>query len=222
MTTPSAKAASRSVWIGILGYIPLGFLFYLIGTALFAFYKAHPDVNLPGAADPMYPHFIVNHLPAGLAGLVIAAIFAAAMSSIDSCMNSSSTVCIEDFYKRFSKKEHTDAHYLKRARFLTLLWGALAMVMGLLFMEIEYAQIVWGKLMGISTNGILGLMALAFLPFRVNKWAAMAGFAFSYVCLFVMMGSGINFLLWPVIGNTVCFLVGLFLHPLFSRGEADE
>ena len=105
---------------------------------------------------------------------------------------------------------------------LTLLWGALAMVMGLLFMEIEYAQIVWGKLMGISTNGILGLMALAFLPFRVNKWAAMAGFAFSYVCLFVMMGSGINFLLWPVIGNTVCFLVGLFLHPLFSRGEADE
>ena len=219
MTTGSTAKANRSVWIGILGYIPLGFIFYLIGTALFAFYQANPDVNLPGKADPMYPHFIVNHMPVGVAGLVIAAIFAAAMSSIDSCMNSSSTVCIEDFFKRFRKVERSDAHYLRWARYLTVVWGALAMVMALLFMEAQYAQIVWGKLMGISTNGILGLMALAFLPWRVNKWAAMVGFAFSYVCLFVMMGSGINFLLWPVIGNTACFLVALFLHPLFAAAE---
>ncbi|MCK4374262.1 MAG: hypothetical protein KAX19_03000, partial [Candidatus Brocadiae bacterium] len=84
MATDSTAKANRSLWIAVLAYIPLGFIFYLIGTAIFAFYKAHPDVNLPGGADPMYPHFIVSHLPAGVAGLVIAAIFAAAMSSIDS------------------------------------------------------------------------------------------------------------------------------------------
>jgi len=219
MATDSTEHANRSLWIGILGYIPLAFLFFFIGTALFAYYQVHPDVNLPAKADRVFPYFVANKLPAGLAGLVIAAIFAAAMSSIDSLMNSSSTVCVEDFLKRFAKVERTDEQYLKRARFLTLLWGTLAIVMGLLCMRIEYAQIMWGKLMGISTNGILALMALAFLPFKVNKWAAMAAFAFSYVCLFVMMGAGINFLLWPVIGNTVCFLLALFLHPLFSRGE---
>jgi len=137
-------------------------------------------------------------------------------------MNSSSTVCTEDFYKRFGRKRRSDREYLKKARFLTVLWGALAIVMGLLFMKAEYAQIVWGKLMGVSTNGILGLMALAFLPFRVNKWAAAAGFVTSYFCLFALMAAGVNFLLWPVAGNLVCFFVALFLNPFFPqrRGTA--
>ncbi|MHC4199599.1 MAG: sodium:solute symporter family transporter, partial [Planctomycetota bacterium] len=168
MTTEDAEKANRSVWIAIIGYIPVGFIFYFIGTALFAFYKAHPAADLPGKADPMYPHFIVSHLPAGIAGLVIAAIFAAAMSSIDSLMNSSSTVFIEDLWKRFTKTARSDKAFLVRARMLTVLWGALAVVMGLLFRKIEYAVEVWLKVMGISTNGILALMALAFLPFRVN------------------------------------------------------
>ena len=220
LTTESTEKANRSVWIAILGYIPLGFIFFFIGTALFAFYKANPDANLPiSKADPIYPHFIINHLPVGIAGLVIAAIFAAAMSSIDSLMNSSSTVCIEDFYKRFSRKRLSEVEYLKKARRLTVLWGALGMVMALMFMEVQYAQIVWGKVMGIATNGILGLMALAFLRFRVNKWAAMTGFVTSYAALFMMMAGGINFLLWPVIGNLLCFFVALAVHPIYSAAE---
>jgi len=66
---------------------------------------------------------------------------------------------------------------------------------------------------------LLGLMGLAFLPVRINKWAAGAGFVASYAALFLMMGAGINFLLWSVIGNLVCFFVGLFLNPLFSTAE---
>jgi len=218
-----------SLWLvlAILAYIPVGFIFYFIGTALFAFYKAHPAADLPGKADPMYPHFIVSHLPPGIAGLVIAAIFAAAMSSIDSLMNSSSTVCIEDLWKRFARTERPDRSYLVKARMLTILWGALAVVMGLLFMEVEYALVVWGKVMGISTNGILALMALAFLPFRVSKWAAIAGFGVGYACLFTLMyATKINFLLWPVIGNVTSFLAALLVHWLIGvisarRGRAE-
>jgi len=221
LTTSSTAQAKRSVWIGILAYIPLGFLFYFIGTALFAFYQAHPDAGLPGKADPVFPHFVVSQLPAGIAGLVIAAIFAAAMSSIDSAMNSASTVCVEDFLRRRLLPDRADEYYLRWARGLTIFWGALAIAMGLMFMRIEYAQIVWGKLMGISTNGILGLMALAFLPFRVQRWAAIVGFAAGYVCLFLMMVSSINFLLWPVIGNSVCFLVALAAHTLIGRAHRN-
>jgi SSS family transporter len=220
MATESTEKANRSVWLAIMAYIPLGFLFYFIGTALFAFYKVHPDVNLPAKADAIFPHFIVNHLPVGIAGLIMPAVFAAAMSSIDTLMNSSSTVCIEDFAKRFGKTQKTDAEYLRQARWLTVVWGILAIVMALLLIRIQYAQIVWGKVMGITTNGILGLMALAFLPFRINKWAALAGFVVAYAALFVMMSAGVIFLLWPVVGNALCFFVALFLHPLYATRDS--
>jgi len=232
MTTPTTKAANRSVWIAILGFIPLGFLFLFIGSALFVYYKVNPDPTVAALiardrADSIYPYFVASRLPPVVAGLVIAAIFAAAMSSIDACMNANSTVCVEDFYRRFRKAELPDEHHLAVARWLTLVWGALATVMAILFINIQTAQIVWGKIMGISTNGVLGLMALAFLPRRVHKAAAVAGFLVSYLCLFTMMwflqvkptialmypvtGAKVSFLLWPVIGNTVCFGVALLV-----------
>jgi len=221
MTTESTKKANRSVWISILAYIPLGFLFYFIGTALFAFYKAHPAVVLPEKPDQIYPYFMVNQLPPGVAGLVVAAIFAAAMSSIDSLMNSSSTVCIEDFFKRFRRVQQPDAVYLRKARQLTMLWGVLAVGTGFAYMGTMYAQIVWGKLMATATNGMLGLMALAFLPFRIHKWAAIIGFVVSCACLPPMMLLDVSYLIWPVVGNLACFLVALALNPLFSRNTRE-
>ena len=213
MTPDSTEKANRSVWVGILSYIPLGFVFYFTGTALFVFYHLHPELPVPAKADSIYPHFAVHHMPPGGAGLIIAAIFAAAMSSIDSAMNSASTVCLEDFIRRFRKTQKPDREDLRLARLLTVAWGILAILMGLALMDIEYAQIVWGKVMAITTNGILGLMALAFLPFRVKPWAAAAGFIVSTICLCVLvLGSSVNFLLWPVIGNSVCFLVALLAH----------
>jgi len=243
MTTPSTKKANMSVWIAILGYIPLGFLFYFIGSALFVYYKANPDPAIAalianGRADSIYPYFVASTLPPVLAGLVIAAIFAAAMSSIDACMNASSTVCVEDFYRRFHRGEEDDRHYLNVARGLTVVWGVLCTVMAILFINITTAQIVWGKIMGISTNGVLGLMALAFLPKKVNKWAAGIGFVTSYLVLFAMMwciqvkptfaivypvtGAKISFLLLPVIGNTWCFVVALLVNAVMPKAKDAE
>ncbi|NQT87632.1 sodium/solute symporter, partial [bacterium] len=244
MTTPSTRDANRSVWIAICGFIPLGFLFLFIGSALFVYYKVNPDPHVAalivnGRADSIYPYFVANSLPAGLAGLVIAAIFAAAMSSIDACMNASSTVCVEDFYRRF-KPGLDDRHHLNVARGLTVVWGLMATGMALLFMNITTVQIVWGKIMGISTNGVLGLMALAFLPRRVNRWAAGIGFVTSYICLFAMMwyieikpafaitfpkmktGAGISYLLWPVVGNLVCFGLALVIDMVIGGGKPPD
>jgi SSS family transporter len=218
-TTPSTRKANLSVWVAILGYIPLGYLFYFIGTALFVFYYVTPDPAISKLKnDAVYAHFIVTQLPPGVAGLLLAGVIAAAMSSIDSLMNSASTVCIEDFYKRFSKTSRPDAHYLLVARMLTVLWGALAIGMAFLFIGIRYAQWAWTKVMAISTNGVLGLMALAFLPFRVNRWAAVAGFVACYASLAAMAFlTRVNALLWPVVGNLVCFFVALLVHWLIGR-----
>lgn len=245
LTAESTKKANWSVWMSILGYIPLGYIFYFIGAALFVFYKAHPDpavAALEGAKrlDSLYAYFVVTRMPAGLAGLVIAAFFAAAMSTISSSMNSCSAVCLEDFYKRFSATKKSDQHYLVVSKSLSLIWGILIIIMAILFMRISSAQVVWTKVMAVSTCGVLALMALAFLPFRVHRWSAVIGFIAGYVSLFLMMffvqvhptlafvnafpdgvakDTGITFLLWPVIGNLVCFFVALAVNAVLPKGQ---
>jgi len=220
MATGSTAQANKSVWIAILGYIPLGFLFFFLGTALFVFYTRNPDpgitalANYAGGAkwDAVYPYFVVTQFPVGVAGLVIAAICAASMSSVDSLMNSSSTVCIEDFYKRFGKKERSERHYLNVARALTLVWGAAAIGAALLCMKVDSVQVAWNKIMAFSTNGVLALMALAFLPIRIRAWAAIGGFVIGGIVLYIARGTSVNFLLYAVIGNVACFVAAIVLE----------
>ena len=217
MTTRSTREANRSVWIAILGYIPLAYLFYFIGSALFIYYTAHPDslvlaelAKVKPKYDAIYPHFIVTRLPLGIGGLVLAAIFAAAMSSIDSSMNSSSTVCVEDFYRRLWRRDESDQHYLKVARVLTLIWGILAILMAFAFRHVQYAQDTWSKVMSFSTTGVLALMILAFFPVRIRPAAAIAGWATAAASVAVMsFATDVHFLLYPVIGNVLGFVVAI-------------
>lgn len=231
MAAESTRKANASVWMSILGYIPLGYLFYFIGVALFVYYQANPDpaVEILREAkrlDSLYAYFVVTRMPPGLAGLVIAAFFAAALSTISSSMNSCSAVCVEDFYRRFAGRNRDDRHHLAVAKSLSVVWGVLTVVTAIMMLRISLAQIVWSKIMAVSTCGVLGLMALAFLPWKINPWAAIAGIASSWLCLAMLMlclqvrpglaliyplpaGSGVNFLLWPVICNLVSFGVAL-------------
>jgi len=220
MTADSLRSAQKSVWFGAVSYIPICFMFYFIGVSLFVFYKVHPDPQvLAIKQDSVYPYFIATQLPQGLAGLLIAAVFAAAMSSIDSLMNSASTVCVEDFYKRFWAPNKTDGHYLAVARGLTVVWGVLATCLALgVFHRIDYAQKAWSIMQGVLGSGMLGLMGLAFLPFRVNKWAAGIAFVVSFgLVLWLKIEGSLIWLVLPLIGNAVAFFGALGLHVVFRR-----
>ena len=230
VATGSTEKANRSVWISILGYIPLGYLFYFMGTALFVWYQLNPDPGVNalvelGKNDAIYPYFIITQLPQGLSGLVIAGIFAAAMSSISSCMNSSSTVCVEDFYKRFSKRERSDADYLRVAKGLTLFWGIATIVMAISLRGTSSALEVWLKIMGVATNGVLGMMLLAFLPWKIHRVPAIVGFVASYFVLFYLMwwqpDPKLVYLLWTVIGNLSCFFIALLVQIPFGFRRKD-
>ncbi|MGB2823209.1 MAG: sodium/solute symporter, partial [Phycisphaerae bacterium] len=103
LTTKDEKAAARSIWTNGILCIPASVLFFGVGTALYAYYGSYPQqlsATLDNA-DAIFPWYIVTQLPAGVAGILIAGVFAAAMSSLDSSMNSVATAVTTDFYRRF-------------------------------------------------------------------------------------------------------------------------
>ncbi len=131
-TTKSDKEARNCLLLSTWMVIPATFLFFCVGSALFAFYTVHPE-RLPDAVewDRVFPHFIVKEMPVGLSGLVIAAIFAGSMSSLDSSLNSISTVCITDFYRRFMNPDGDDRRRLALARWITVIMGIIGTLLAI-------------------------------------------------------------------------------------------
>jgi SSS family solute:Na+ symporter len=164
--------AKKSVWIAMLIYIPLTAVFLYIGTALFAFYG-------PGGAelsaeitkgDQIFPHYIATQLPIGLKGLIIAAILAAAMSTVDSALNCSATVLLLDFYKRYTNPHVEEKKSITLLRGASLLWGVLGIAFALLMINAKSALDVWWQISGIYGGGILGLFLLSLLRAKIAVW----------------------------------------------------
>lgn len=167
----SLEAARRSVWLGGLLYVPVSALFLFIGAGLFAYYSAMPErlpaaLHAPDMADRVYPHFIVSELRYGLTGLVIAALMAAAMSTISTSVNSSATILLIDFRKRLSARDITDAQQVRFLRLASLLVGAAGTVCALLMISVKAALDTWWNLAGIFSGGMLGLFLLGILSRR--------------------------------------------------------
>lgn len=163
LSAKSEADAKKSLWLGGLLYIPVSALFFLIGTALFVYYLNVPAENLPSKADQVFPYFIVNELPVGLVGLVIAGVMAAGMSTLDSSLNSSATVYTNDFYKRVLKTKADEKAQLFTVRGATIVIGVIATLASLSMMEVKTALDVWWKLSAIFGGGMLGLFLIAFL-----------------------------------------------------------
>ena len=187
--TQSVKAASRSVWIAAIAYIPVSALFLFIGTALFSFYTANAQLlpaSLEGSltGDKIYPYFIATQFPVGLRGLLIAAIFAAAMSSIDSSLNCVSTLTLLDFYKRYLNPGADEKKSIKLLRVYTVVWGVLGTLTGLAMMEVRTALETGWQLAGIAGGGLVGLFLLGLMCRWVKPWQAGTAVLASVISIF--------------------------------------
>jgi len=177
MASRSEGAAKRSALEGGLLYIPVSLLFLFIGTALFTYYSAGAATlpyELQGfdRADQIFPHFIVSQLPAGLSGLLIASIFAAGMSTISTSFNSSATVFLADYYRKFSKKQESDKASMKVLYLSSMVISVLGIVIALAMINVKSALDAWWKLASIFSGGMLGLFLLgAFSKFRSSGGA---------------------------------------------------
>jgi len=187
-TVRTNKDASKSVWTAALAYIPISALFLFIGTALFAYYHVHVD-QLPEAlrsgivGDKIYPHFIVSQLPVGVRGLLIAAIFAAAMSSIDSSLNCVSSLTLLDFYKKYFNKEAGGKQEMKMLHIYTVVWGILGTATGLAMTKIQSALETGWQLGGIAGGGVIGLFLLGIMFKRAQRWQAIVAVTASVLAI---------------------------------------
>ena len=182
----SEREARKSVWLGALAYIPISAVLFFVGTALFAYYAAKPGVLPEGTPnDQVFPFFIVDALPAGLSGLLIAAIFAAGMSTIDSGLNCSATLTLSDFYRRYFRKDADDKQSMRVLRVSTVVWGVFAVGIALAMIGVKSALDVWWNVSSAFGGGLLGLFLLGFLSKRAKNAAAVAG-----VC------AGVLLILW--------------------------
>lgn len=232
----SQKEAEKSTWFGGLLYIPVSLLFFFIGTALFAFYQAQPellpaDLQQADAADKIFPYFIVEELPKGLTGLLIASIFAAGMSTISTSLNSSSTVILTDHFKKYIKKNSTNKTDLRVLAIAAVAMGVLSIIVSLAMTEVKSALDAWWALSSVFSGGVLGLFLLGFFCKRVKEPEAAIGMTagilvvawMSLTPLFIKEGPLLSFKnplhtnLTIVVGTIVIFLTGFLLSFIFNR-----
>ncbi len=224
LTTKDEKEAARSLWTNAALTIPAGFIFFGLGTALFVFYSENAASLEPALqTDAIFPLFIVQQMPSGVAGLLIAGVFAAAMSSLDSSLNSVATAIVTDFYRRFTPGS-TDKGRLRLARWLTILLGVIATTLGLFMATFEIGSLfdLFLELIGLFGGSLAGLFALGIFTRRANGSGALIGALASGVVIYlVKVFTPIHFFLYAGIGIVTCFVVGYIASVLLPAEKAQ-
>ena len=217
-TAKNEKEAKFSALFGGYLFIPVSAVFFMIGTGLYAFYKVHPGVLPDGVgADYVFPFFIVNELPVGLTGLLIASIFAAGMSTIATSVTSSSTIILTDYYQRFRK------HAGNRERMLVLKLssvgvGVAEILVAFAFMSVQSALDAWWALASIFSGGMLGLFLLGYISRKARNFDAVLGVVCGVILVcWIVISPFVHANLAIVFGTLLIFLVGFLSANLFNK-----
>ena len=198
-----SRAALFSSWIVIFVQFTL---FLTIGMLLWVYRHGQPPSAEP---DRLYPAFIWDSLPVGVAGLAMAAIIAAAMANLSAALNSLASATVVDFYEPLTKSLHLPAHYLKVARVSTVFWG---LVLG----AIALVASQWGSVLesglriaSVTLGILLGLFLLGVLTKKPGENAAIAGVVTGLAAmLYVKFATNIPFTWWVMIGSGTTFGAG--------------
>jgi len=183
-------------------------LFLLIGVLLFVYYGDH-GLAAPAQKDRIYAEFIWNHLPPGVAGLIIAAILAAAMANISAALNSLASTTVMDFFRPLARGG-SEAQWLRRARYATVGWGLVLLAIGILARRVQSVLEAGLTIASIPFGALLGVFLLGMLTRRVRERAAIAGVVAGLAAIaYIRLRTPVAFTWYVLVGTSVTFAVGL-------------
>ena len=218
MTTPDIRRAANSIWTAAFLTVPSSLLFFALGASLYVFYKTNPEKLDPTyLTDQILPLFIANEVPVGLAGLIVAGIFAAAQSTISTSMNSTATAVVSDFLRPAGALK-SERGYLNAARAITFVFGVMGTMLGLLFIDPTNRSLFdsFIKVIGLFMGVLGGLFILGVLTRRASPLGSLLGaLAGAAVMGLLPIYSEISGYLYAAMGITTCFVVGLLASFLF-------
>jgi SSS family transporter len=226
VTTKDIGRARKSLWMTMWMSIFGSMVFFGLGVAVYAFYKSHPGLLDPAMAktDSILPYFIMHELPAGVSGLLIAAIFAASQSTISSSLNSIAASWSKDFDKRIIRPNRDDATYLSAAKWVVLVVGGLGTGTALWMAksDLQSAFAAFNTMIGLTAGSLGGLFALGVFTRRANGRGALIGAlsGFLAVISLELAKAPVAGLLYAFIGCTACFTIGWLASWLFPAGRA--
>ena len=224
--------AARSKGQAALALIASGFvilaqfaLFLFIGVSLWVFYRSFPPTVPLGRSDEAFTYFIITYLPTGVLGLVIAAIFSAAMGTLAGSLNASASTIVNDLYRPFVSLKD-ERHLMKVGRAMTILWGFLLVLVALGARYLKASVVANALTVASFVFGILlGLFLLGILTKRVGQTASLIG-VIAGVCAVSYAKFG-TLLAWPwfaLVGSFTVFTVGLavsFITPSQVAARAE-
>jgi SSS family transporter len=216
--TPSVRDARKSyILLGII-VLPGTILFHLLGSALYGFFHSHPQLLNPEMQHiQTFPLYIVEALPQGISGLLVAALFAACMSTLDSSMNSVSTIVIRDFYPFFGYRP-TEGKALWHAKLITALIGVVGTVLALVLARFQIPSIfdLWMEILGLVGGCFGGVFILGMFTTRANWQGALVGAVASLVTtIWVKAATDVHFMLYSSVSVISCFLIGYLTSMAF-------
>ncbi len=228
LSATTEAEAKKSVWFGSLLYVPVSAGFFFIGTALFCYYTAQPDL-LPedlhaqwneGKGDSLFAYFIVSTLPPGVRGIMISAIFAAAMSTISSSLNSSAALTLSDLYQRMVHPKPTEPQSMFVLYTSTVVWGIAGTVVAIAMIDVKSAMDVWWQMSSVIGGGSLGLFLLGYFSKRASGRSAAISVIVGVIFIAWLTFSPQPFVIpdeyrsiWPSLPASIGFVEG-FRNPI--------
>jgi SSS family transporter len=226
LSARSARQATAALLTSGLVILAQFALFLLIGVMLFVYYQQAGSLppEVAAKADRVFPHFIVTQLPNGLIGLVVAAIFAAAMSTLSGSLNSLSATAVTDFYRPLFAPDKSEKHYLNVSRWLTAGWGAVQITVAMIAIAMQGRGVDAVLAVASFTNGpILGLFLLSTLTRHVGPKGALIGVVTGIACMsFVWLQLKISWQWYVLIGSTITYAAGSLASWLSRESRATK
>ena len=219
LSARSQQEAGRALALSGLVVCGQFALFLLMGVALACFYDLFPPETPFRRGDEVFPAFIVGHLPVGTVGIVVAAVFAAAMSTLSSSLNASAAAAVNDFYLPWRRGKASAKHLLRISRGLTVAFGLVQIgvaIVGQLLQRSVIESVM--AIAGFTTGVILGVFFLGVCTSGVTQRSALSGLVGGLAVMAAVVFT--TDLKWPwfaVVGSSVTFIMGLVVHALLPE-----